>query len=80
MIESSNLSKRNVLKDFPVRTADININEDIKARTGVNELDHVFSGSIAVGSLILFCGSTGIGKSTMLFQLLENYNEVLYIW
>jgi predicted ATP-dependent serine protease len=54
MIEFLNVSKRNILKDFPVRTADININEDIKARTGINEFDRVFGCSIIVGSLILF--------------------------
>ena len=57
--------------------------EDIqRKKTGIAELDRVLGGGIAVGSVILIGGDPGIGKSTLLLQVLEQIslqNKVLYI-
>lgn len=37
--------------------------------TGSGELDRLFNGGLAAGSLTLACGSPGVGKSTLLLQL-----------
>lgn len=50
--------------------------------TGIDELDRVFGGGIVEGSLILFGGEPGVGKSTLILQIANNlgkYGKVLYI-
>ncbi|OAG27204.1 DNA repair protein RadA [Thermodesulfatator autotrophicus] len=43
--------------------------------TGLSELDQVLGGGIVPGSLILLGGDPGIGKSTLLLQVLKNLAE-----
>jgi DNA repair protein RadA/Sms len=51
--------------------------------TGISELDRVLGGGIVPGSVILVGGDPGIGKSTLILQLLsalaENSRRVLYV-
>jgi len=51
----------------------------VRTKTGFSELDTVFGGGIVRGSVILLGGEPGIGKSTLLLQILENAGKVLYI-
>ncbi len=46
------------------------INE-IRTKTGINELDRVLGGGIVQGSLTLVGGDPGIGKSTLLLQICQ---------
>jgi len=64
----------------------ISINEiedrgDIRYRTPDNELNRVLGGGLVPGSLQLFGGEPGIGKSTLLLQLALKWKgiKVLYI-
>ena len=65
----------------------VNLNEiatkDVmRKKTGLNELDRVLGGGIAIGSVILIGGDPGIGKSTLLLQTLDKLSttdKVLYI-
>ena len=54
-----------------------------RTRTGIGELDRVLGGGVVEGSLILFGGDPGIGKSTLLLQVSENLasagKRVLYV-
>ncbi len=54
-----------------------------RLQTGIRELDRVLGGGIVPGSLILIGGDPGIGKSTLLLQLLaalaERQHRVLYV-
>lgn len=63
--------------------SEINIQEDEKLKTGINELDRVLGGGIVQGSLILVGGDPGIGKSTLLLQLCQKLSQqekkILYI-
>lgn len=51
--------------------------------TGFQELDRVFGGGLVPGSLLLLGGEPGIGKSTLLLQLIGNLakknQKVLYV-
>ena len=58
--------------------------ENIKRKkTGINELDRTLGGGITPGSLILVGGDPGIGKSTLMLQVLHSLsnkgNKVLYV-
>ena len=64
--------------------ADINgpSEEEVRFLTGIGELDRVLGGGIVPGSLILLGGEPGIGKSTLLLQVLAKLaakgHRVLY--
>lgn len=55
---------------------------EIRYKTGMNELDRVLGGGIVKGSLVLLGGEPGIGKSTLLLQICEFLGDdhtILYI-
>ena len=48
--------------------------------TGIGELDRVLGGGVVPGSVTLLGGEPGIGKSTILLQLMSGWNgEALYV-
>lgn len=47
--------------------------------TGIGELDRVLGGGLVPGSLILFSGEPGIGKSTLLLQAAARLRGTLYV-
>jgi DNA repair protein RadA/Sms len=49
---------------------DVNPNESDPVPTGIDELDRVLGGGLVPGSVTLLGGEPGIGKSTLLLQLL----------
>ena len=56
--------------------------EDVRIKTGVDELDRVLGGGIVKGSLSLLGGEPGIGKSTLILQICEEiakFGKVLYV-
>jgi DNA repair protein RadA/Sms len=61
----------------------ITADEGERLRTGIAEMDRVLGGGIVAGSAILVGGDPGIGKSTLLLQVLEKLAErglpVLYV-
>lgn len=61
---------------------DVDFRDDIRYRTGVEELDRVLGGGVVKGSLVLLGGDPGIGKSTLLLQICEFLGQnlkILYI-
>src|SRR5580765_1423083 len=52
--------------------ADIEIEQQARISTGINEFDRVLGGGIVPGSLVLLGGEPGIGKSTLLLQAAAN--------
>lgn len=62
--------------------SDIELNEHSKTSTNIAELDRVLGDGIVAGSVILIGGDPGIGKSTILLQMLCNlsqHQKTLYI-
>ncbi|MFA6414272.1 MAG: DNA repair protein RadA, partial [Syntrophales bacterium] len=61
----------------------IEADERDRVRTGLGEMDRVLGGGLVAGSAILVGGDPGIGKSTLLLQLLQHLAvqgmKVLYI-
>ena len=67
----------------PMLLSQIEMNTEIRVKTGISEFDRVLGGGIVQGSLVLIAGDPGIGKSTILLQtsgeLSKNGKKVLYI-
>ena len=72
------------LDDLKVyRLNEVEVQEATKRqKTSFNEFDRVLGGGLVDGEVVLLTGSPGIGKSTLLLQVLNEYarsSEVLYI-
>ena len=55
---------------------------DVRAETGIGELDRVLGGGLVAGSVVLLGGDPGIGKSTLLLQAADALSRdriVLYV-
>ncbi len=55
--------------------------DNIRVKTGCEELDRVLGGGLVSGSAVLLCGEPGIGKSTLLLQICASLSKdgtVLY--
>ncbi|QZT34391.1 DNA repair protein RadA [Caldalkalibacillus thermarum TA2.A1] len=69
--------------ESPVPITQIKAEEAPRLPTGVGEFDRVLGGGVVPGSLVLFGGDPGIGKSTLLLQisgiLSEQGHRVLYV-
>ena len=61
--------------------SDVNVEQQKRVQTGLGELDRVLGGGIVRGSVVLLGGSPGIGKSTLLLQMLATLEHIptLYI-
>ena len=67
----------------PLPISKIDLKEEDRLSTGMEELDRVLGGGIVAGSLTLVGGDPGIGKSTLLLQVCQKLAKkqisVLYI-
>ena len=57
------------------RLASISGEADQRSATGIGELDRVLGGGLVGGSVVLIGGDPGIGKSTLLLQMLGTIGE-----
>lgn len=66
---------------IPIDSVEIAVEN--RVLTGINEFDRVLGGGIIGGSLVLIGGDPGIGKSTLLLQVLQQMaakgHKVLYV-
>ncbi|CAK0767177.1 DNA recombination protein [Gammaproteobacteria bacterium] len=62
--------------------ARVQVSEEMRSPTGLDELDRVLGGGLVEGSVVLIGGDPGIGKSTLLLQALADLHArllVLYV-
>ena len=53
-----------------IALAEVQMDTHIRSSTGLQELDRVLGGGLVAGSVVLLGGDPGIGKSTLLLQVL----------
>ncbi|MGN1481967.1 DNA repair protein RadA [Porcipelethomonas sp.] len=79
----SSASKKNVdLTDKILELEEIDVDDDVRYKTGINEFDRVLGGGLVKGSIVLLGGAPGIGKSTLLLQICQYLGEeysILYV-
>ena len=66
----------------PVKLGNVKAEKEERIQTSVEELNRVLGGGIVPGSLVLIGGDPGIGKSTLMLQImseLANQYKVLYV-
>ena len=82
-VRISALSSELRLNEPPVSIDMIEADEGERLKSGLAEMDRVLGGGIVPGSAVLVGGDPGIGKSTLLLQVLESLArkdlKVLYI-
>ena len=62
------VKSRPIRRSMPKKLAELDDSAEIRFSTGVQELDRVLGGGAVRGSIVLFGGAPGIGKSTLLLQ------------
>ncbi|MCD8323240.1 MAG: DNA repair protein RadA [Oscillospiraceae bacterium] len=73
---------RPVRRSMPKRLSELDIRDDPRFSTGIRELDRVLGGGAVRGSIVLFGGAPGIGKSTLLLQAcgtIAQQEKILYV-
>ena len=67
----------------PVPIDSIDLETELRLRTGIKEFDRVLGGGLVPGTLVLIGGDPGIGKSTLMLQALNGLagqgHRVLYV-
>ncbi len=71
LIAGGSQKKKNAFIPQPVPIGSIDVKESDRIQTGLAEFDRVLGGGIVDGSLILIGGDPGIGKSTLMLQVLS---------
>ncbi len=85
LISDSDSGSRTEMKfdGKPLPIEDISVEECHRTITGIAEIDRVLGGGIVGGSAILIGGEPGIGKSTLMLQMMHNLAQqglkVLYV-
>ncbi|MDL2268771.1 DNA repair protein RadA [Desulfosarcina sp. OttesenSCG-928-A07] len=71
----ADFSKNRTLTDsrtnVPVPIDDAPLLDEVRLSTGIGEFDRVLGGGLVTGSLVLIGGDPGIGKSTLMLQVLH---------
>lgn len=76
--ESRRAGEREKKEIKPQKLSQIKSIAKARIRTGIEEFDRVLGGGIVPGSVVLVAGEPGIGKSTLMLQLMEK-TKGLYV-
>ncbi|MDR0370610.1 MAG: AAA family ATPase, partial [Prevotellaceae bacterium] len=68
-------------KQKPIRISEVEVSDEIRIDTRNNELNRVLGGGLVPGSLVLTGGEPGIGKSTLVLQVVLSMSgkRTLYV-
>ncbi len=81
--EDASYVVKSSLRSKPVPLREVNFAPFEKSKTGIEELDRLLGGGFVAGSLTLLGGDPGVGKSTLMLMLANNFcqrgKKVLYI-
>lgn len=78
----ASVKSRPIRRAMPKKLSSLDNSEEIRFSTGVQELDRVLGGGAVRGSIVLFGGAPGIGKSTLLLQAcgkMSGEETILYV-
>ncbi len=82
-VRTTGSGKRPILRNDPVPIDSIEMDDEGRLSTGIDEFDRVLGGGLVAGSVVLIGGDPGIGKSTLMLQALHGLasagNRVLYV-
>ncbi len=67
---ASTRTRASTLKTNPIPLSRVRLGEEERISTGLEEMDRVLGGGLVPGTLVLLGGEPGIGKSTLLLQIL----------
>ncbi|MFZ2805681.1 MAG: DNA repair protein RadA [Desulfosalsimonadaceae bacterium] len=70
------LSGKGLFSAQPVPIDSVVLDEDNRTSTGIHEFDRVLGGGVIQGSLVLIGGDPGIGKSTLLLQVIHGLSSI----
>ena len=73
---------RPVRRSTPKKLSELDNQDELRFSTGIQELDRVLGGGAVRGSIVLFGGAPGIGKSTLLLQAcghIAQQEKILYV-
>ena len=73
---------RPLRRAMPRKLAELDGSDELRFSTGIAELDRVLGGGAVRGSIVLFGGAPGIGKSTLLLQAcgsMDPEESILYV-
>lgn len=80
--KSASRSAAAVVRSRPRKLSELDGHDELRFSTGIGELDRVLGGGAVRGSIVLFGGAPGIGKSTLLLQVCGNISDkekILYV-
>jgi len=76
-------NNRGISQNIPVTIDSVEMDINTRMISEINEFDRVLGGGLVAGSLVLIGGDPGIGKSTLMLQVLfglaKNKKKVLYV-
>jgi len=75
-LDSTKISNSLVQETKISKINEIQIDEKIRFKSEINELDRVLGGGFVQGSLLLLAGDPGIGKSTLVLQTTKSICEI----
>ena len=70
-VERSTASSRVLAPVHPVRLSEVETAAERRLPSGIGEFDRVLGGGLVRGSIVLLGGEPGIGKSTLLLQVVD---------
>ena len=74
-LEKSDKAKRPTPTSQPHTIDAISLDPELRSKTGIVEFDRTLGGGLVPGSLVLIGGDPGIGKSTLILQVLGSLSK-----